>query len=71
MWQPFLCGDVKGGVYNVRWCGELDPEGSPPARLLPGCGAFRGGFSCLSVQVVAIQLFPAIHLSVEGPGVMF
>ena len=53
MWQPFLCGDVKGGVYHVRWlqikrCGELDPEGSPPARL-----------------------FPAIHLSVEGPGVMF
>jgi hypothetical protein len=38
MWQPFLCGDVKGGVYHVPWlqikrCGELDPEGSPP----PGC----------------------------------
>lgn len=32
---------------------------------------FSGGFSCLSVQVVSTQLFPAIHLSVEGPGVMF
>ena len=35
-------GGTTGGVHHVlrlqiERCGELDPEGSLPARLLPGC----------------------------------
>lgn len=75
MWQPFLCGDVKlvgttGGVYHVRRLGAR-PRGLSSRSTVAWLLGFPGGFSCLSVQVVSIQLFPAIHLSVEGPGVMF
>lgn len=57
MWQPFLCGVVKGGVYHVRWlqikqCGELDcclvvaeinglVWGFPGGLFMPECSGGR------------------------------